>query len=138
RKIEVDPTPTPTMVASAGTPAKATPTAPAAKAAASATAKPAAAKAKETEQVVAKAASTEEDGIRQTEAVDTDTASAKVQNAGFAKLEDEKPDSDEAVPADWSDGGWKGHSLTDKCQDACADILREVAKLEDTADATRK
>src|SRR5690606_8012914 len=44
----------------------------------------------------------------------------------------------EEVPADWAEGGWKGHSLTDKCLDASAAVLSEVRRLESNADADRK
>lgn len=46
--------------------------------------------------------------------------------------------AEEAVPADWLDAGWKGHSLTDKCEDASAAVLTQVRKLESSADADRK
>ena len=54
-----------------------------------------------------------------------------IATTGFARVTEE-------TPVDWSDPNWRGHSLTAKCQDASADVLSEIARLESAADAERK
>jgi hypothetical protein len=70
--------------------------------------------------------------ITQVTAAVEKTEAAKVETTQFQNS------AKEEVPADWKNGGWKGHSLTDKCLDASAAVLTQVRKLESNADADRK